>query len=136
GINISSFDAFALKFTVLSANGVSVPDAIGPIIVGAQITLSGSFGYHPEVIEGSSFPISATSTTTTDADQINLIGFTCYIPYWWYEPEGPLGPSPWDSDGAVISLLVEPAPGAVVITPEPASLIFLGLGFVFLRRKL
>jgi hypothetical protein len=134
GIDISSFDAFALKFTLLSANGVTLPDAIGPIIVGAMIDISDTWGFYPEVIAINDpyTPVSATSVTTTDADQIELIGFTCYIPYWWYAPER----SPWDPDGAVISLLVEPAPGAVVIVPEPATLLLLGAGFVFLRRKL
>lgn len=132
GIDISSFDAFALKFTLLSASGVSSPDAIGPIIVGSQISRSGSFGFHPETIDGPSLPISVTSTTTTDADQIGLVGFTCYIPYWWYSsPEQ----NPWDPDGATISLLVEQAPGAVAITPEPATLLLLGLGALMLRRK-
>ncbi len=132
GIDISPFDAFALKFTLLSASGVTVPDAIGPIIVGSLIDISGSFGFHPEVIEGSSFPISVTSTTTTDADQITIIGFTCYIPYWWYDPPGQ---SPWDPDGATISLLVESAPGAEAIIPEPATLLLLGLGGLALLRK-
>jgi hypothetical protein len=138
GIDISSFDAFALKFTILSANGVKSPSAGGPLVVGALINLSNAvYAYRPEVIAFNDpyNPTSATSVTTTDADQISLIGFTCNIPYWWYSPSGPLGPSPWDPTGATISLLVEPAPGAMVITPEPATLLLLGFGAVLLRKK-
>ena len=134
-IDISSFDAFTLKFTLLSANGVSLPDAVGPVVVGALINRSDAlYAFNPKVIAIND-PVSATSVTTTDAVQIDLIGFTCYIPCWWYDPEGPLGPSPWDPDGATISLLVEPAPGAVLIIPEPATFLLLGVGVAFLRRK-
>ncbi len=138
GIDISSFDAFALKFTLLSANGVSVPDATGPVIVGALINRADyMWAYRPEVIaiDDPYDPPNATSVTTSDVTQIEFIGFTCHPPYWWYDPEGPLGPNPWDTDGAIISLLVEPAPGAVVITPEPATLFLLGLGSLALLRK-
>jgi hypothetical protein len=135
GIDISSFDAFSLKFTLVSANGVQSPDAVGPLVVGALINQSGAaYAYRPEVIAING-PASATSVTTTDASQIDLVGFVCNIPYWWYDPEGPLGPSPWDPDGAIISLLVEPAQDAVIITPEPATLLFLCAGAAFLRRK-
>jgi len=131
-IDISSFDAFALKFTLISANGVSLPDAVGPVIVGALINRSDAvYAYSPEVIAIND-PVSATSVTTTDAGQIDLIGFTCNIPYWWYDESSP---SPWDPDGATISLLVEPAPGAVLIIPEPATLLFLCAGAAFLSRK-
>lgn len=133
GRDISMFDAFALKFTLLSANGVSSPDAVGPLVIGASINgLDYAYAFRPEIIAiNSSYdPTSATSITTTDAKQIKLVGFTCYIPYWWYDSS----PSPWDPQGANISLLVEPAPGAVVI-PEPTTLLLLGLGAVMLRRQ-
>ena len=132
---ISTFDAFALKITLVSATGVSSPGEVGPLVVGALINQSQYvYAYQPQVLATNDpyTPTSATSVTTTDASQIQLIGFTCNIPYWWYNSSSP---SPWDPAGARISLLVEPAPGAVVITPEPATLFLLTLGGLFLRKR-
>ncbi len=138
GIDIHSYDAFALKFTLLSANGVSSSNAVGPIIVGAAINRADvTSAFRPEriAINDPYTPSSTTSVTTTDASQINLVGFICYIPYWLYDPTGTYGPNPWDPTGATISLLVEPAPGAAVITPEPATLLLLAVGALAARRK-
>jgi hypothetical protein len=131
--DISTFDAFALKITLVSAAGISSPGEVGPLVVGALINQSEyTYAYRPEVIAADgSFPASATSVTTTDASQIQMIGFTCDIPYWWYTSST----SPWDPTGARISLLVEAAPGAVVITPEPATLFLLTLGGLTVLRK-
>jgi hypothetical protein len=117
GRDISMFDSFALKFTLLSARGLSNPDAVGPLVVGSMVTQSHYlWGFNPEIIEMNSTdnPSSAISVTSTDkAGIIDLVGFTCYAPYWSYDN------GPWDSSGAVISILVEPAPGAVVMTSDP-----------------
>jgi hypothetical protein len=128
--DISTFDTFALEFTLVSESGVSSPDAVGPLIVGAYINNV----FQPRVIASNNphTPASATSVSPTyNNSQIVTIGFTCEIPYWWYTPST----SPWDPSGARISLLVESAPGAVVITPEPATLLLLGLGAAIVRRK-
>jgi hypothetical protein len=131
--DISNFDAFALKITLVSASGVSSPGEVGPIVVGALINQSQYlYAYQPQgIATNGSFPTSATSVTTTDASQIQMIGFTCNIPYWWYTSST----NPWDPTGARISLLVEAAPGAVVITPEPATLFLLTLGGLTVLRK-
>jgi hypothetical protein len=109
---------------LLSADGVSSPNAIGPVVVGALITHGDYlYAYRPEVIafNDSYNPASATSVTTTDgADKIELVGFTCNIPYWRYDESYP---SPWDPQGANISLLVEPVQGAVVVTSDPFAVL-------------
>jgi len=128
--DISTFDAFSLKFTLVSASGVSSPPAVGPLIVGAYINNV----FQPRVIAFNtpSTPASATSVSPTyNNSQIVTIGFICEIPYWWYNQST----SPWDPSGARISLLVEPAPGAVVIIPEPATLLLFAIGGLALRRK-
>ena len=119
GRDISMFDSFALKFTLLSASGVSSPDAVGPVIVGSMITQSHYlWGFRPEVVEINDphNPASATSVVKTDnAGKINLIGYTCYLPYWYDDGSSP--------EGAMISILVEPAPGAVVMTSDPCQVL-------------
>jgi hypothetical protein len=136
GRDISTFDSFALKFTLDTAGGVSIPDATGPVIVGALINSSqtDTYTYQPHAIsfDDPPNPEDAVSVTSTGANKIRLIGFVCSIPDWWYTP----ATSPWDPAGARISLLVEAAPNAVVIVPEPASFILLALGGMFLRKSL
>jgi hypothetical protein len=120
GIDISRFDAFALKFTLLSARGVSSPRAIGPITVGAMINSPGyAYGFVPEdiAINDQEYPASATSVTTTDgAGQIELVGFTCYNWSYLYDDNWP---NPWDPKGAKLSLLVGPADDAVILFAKP-----------------
>ncbi|MGA2677705.1 MAG: hypothetical protein ABSF37_00230 [Sedimentisphaerales bacterium] len=119
GRDISMFDAFALKFTLLSARGVSTSDAVGSLVVGSMINEAVySLAFNPEyiAINNSYPPASATSLTTTNANQISTVGFNCYIPYRDYDESYP---NPWDPCGAIVSILVEPAPDAVVMTSNP-----------------
>ena len=134
GINISGFDAFGLEFKILSINGSSAPGAEGPIIVGSLINQkTSSYAYHPETIGLANEPSkSAISITTTDADIIETIGFVSNIPSWWYNAQNP---NPWNPNGSIVTLLVKPLAGATVVTPEPATLLLLGLGGLFLKRK-
>jgi hypothetical protein len=120
GIDISRFDAFALKFTLLSARGIGSPGKIGSLCVGAMINSPGSeYGYSPEEISlnYSDYPPTATSITTTEgAGQIGLVGFTFYIFSYLYDDNYP---NPWDPKGVKISLLVEPADDAIIIFAKP-----------------
>ena len=119
GRDISMFDAFALKFTLLSAKGVSTPDAVGSLAVSSVINEAVyEWAFNPEyiAINDSYLPASATSLTTTNANQISTVGFYCYLPYG-NDDENYL--NPWDPCGAIVSILVEPAPGAVVMTSDP-----------------
>ncbi len=118
GRDISMFDAFALRFTLLSARGVSTPDAVGSLVVGSMINeASYMWAFYPEyiAINDSYTPVSAMSLTTTNANQISTVGFTCYIPCGGYDENYP---NPWDPCGAIVSILVEPAPDTVVMTSD------------------
>jgi len=105
GINISDYEAFSLKITLVSVNGSDSPDAGGSLVVGALINNSRSYAYHPEVVSLKPQRNSAISTTKTDANDTSIIGFTAHF----------LTPKGWDPNGSTIRLLVEAAPNAELL---------------------
>ncbi|MGA2916867.1 MAG: hypothetical protein ABSE89_12660 [Sedimentisphaerales bacterium] len=123
-LNISSFDAFELQFKLLSINGSAAMDPSKKIIVGSIIDMGDTWGFRPEVITMTSGQQEVISTTSTDALQINkMVGFTAYIPYWWWSADA----NPWNPSGSDITLLVKPVAGAVPI-PEPITIFLFGIG--------
>lgn len=105
GIDISDYDAFALKFTLISVNDSNSPDAGGSLVVGALINHGYSHGYRPKVISLRPQRQTAISSTSTDANDISIIGITAHF----------LTPGGWDPNGSTVKLLVEPAPNAVLL---------------------
>lgn len=103
GIDVASYDAFELKFTLISAvDGNDSPDSGGDLVVGALVHGS----YDPESISLSeSKPGSSISTTRIDADHpsISIVGFTARL----------LPPRRWDPNGTAVTLLIEPVLDAV-----------------------
>jgi hypothetical protein len=106
GINISAYDAFSLKFTLVSVNGSNSPKTGGYLVVGALLDMGQSYGFRPEDVSLKPQRNSAISTTKTkDSNDISIIGFTAYL----FKSEG------WDPNGSTIKLLVEAAPNAEIL---------------------
>ncbi len=112
GIDVTSYDAFELKFTIISVDGNDSPDSGGNLVVGAHINGS----YRPEGISLSgSKPRNVISTTRIDTDRIYNAGFTAHM----------LSSQGWDPNGTTVTLLIEP-----VLIPVPFSDTRYQRGFV------
>jgi len=95
GVDVASYDAFELKFTLMSVDGNDSPDSGGILVVGALI----NGAYRPEAISLSEgHPRSAISTTRINADRISRAGFTAHM----------LTSHGWDPNGTTVTLLIEP----------------------------
>lgn len=110
--DVRVFDAFALKFTLLAVDGDPSPSYKGRLVVGALINGS----YRPECVTlDPADTNTAVSRTRVGRDDMSSIGITMHM----------LSAEGWDPNGTTITLLVEPAPGAVVIPriyePGPRS---------------
>jgi predicted outer membrane repeat protein len=102
GVDIASYDAFELKFTLTSVDGNDSPDSGGILIVGAYMNRS----YRPEAISlRESKPTSIISTTRIKSGSISYTGFTAHM----------LSPDGWDPNGTTVTLLIEPVPNAVSV---------------------
>jgi predicted outer membrane repeat protein len=111
GINVGKYDHFALKFTLISIDGKTTPDAGGRLHVGANAGCDGRrHGLRPVCIGfGEDAAPNAISTPSLSGEILSYIGFMAYI----------ADPNRWDPNGTTITLLVEPAPAAVVIPKQP-----------------
>jgi hypothetical protein len=115
GLDVSMYDAFELKFTIVSINGVSTPDVGGLISVGSVIGPydGNSSAYRPawiDLVGGPPYDPTAISSTSVKTDQTSLLG----ILVWLFDP------SDWNPSGTNLTLLVEPVPGAVALPKLPA----------------
>jgi hypothetical protein len=146
-LDLSSYDHFDLKFTLLAINGDNSNENLEILSAGAMLTgwksdgtYTGNFnpttlrlneGYDP--IYDQSFSSSGISSTinasgyTTSYQRIETAGVTFYIAAKFVDS--------WTFfDDTIVTLLIEPAEGAIVI-PEPATLSLLALGAILAERK-
>ena len=100
GIDINDFDAFALKFTLISVDGRNDVDAGGMLMVGAF--LNGA--YRPEDISFKQGD-ETISITKNHVEKTSTIGFEAHK----FTPDG------WNPQGNTVTIRIEAAPNAEIL---------------------
>jgi hypothetical protein len=101
GGDISGFEAFALRLTLLSINGHSEPEMKQKLVAGAVIgpTASGLVRtYEPVTLSMAVSEKKVTARTPSRVDNIRTIGFHIHVP----------NPQDWDRAGSKVTLRIEP----------------------------
>lgn len=101
GANIHGYEAFALKFTLVSINGKSEPELKQKLVVGAVIgpTSTGRLcNYEPVKLSLAASEKTVIAKTPVQTDKIYQIGFHVHM----------LNPQDWDRSGSMVKLRVEP----------------------------
>jgi hypothetical protein len=112
GADIRGYEAFALKFTLVSINGESQCDMKQKIAVGAVIgpNATGQLScYEPFTLGMGEEEKSLTAKTPVRTNKIYQIGFHVHK----------LNPQEWDPAGTIATVLVEPAKDAGPVPVRP-----------------
>ena len=107
GFDVGSFEAFALKFTLVSVDGVAGSDVTQELAVGALIgpTAAGKHSvFTPVTLGGASGRTTVIASTLVDADTIQRIGFHAHM----------VNPERWSPTGNKLTLRAEPVENATV----------------------
>lgn len=105
GGDISGFEAFALRLTLLSINGHSEPEMKQKLVAGAVIgpTAAGLVRtYEPVTLSMAPSEKKVTARTPSRVDNIRTIGFHIHVP----------DPQDWDRTGSKVILRIEPVQDA------------------------
>jgi len=115
GLNVGSYETFALKITLLSVTGLSKPDLPQEVVVGALIGPAGDGRlsvYEPLSLGFASGRTTGVATTAMATQRIRLIGIHAHM----------ANPEVWDAEGSVLRLRVEPvAADAGTLAPPPPT---------------
>lgn len=115
GLDVSRYEAFALKFTLISANGHKDPNIPLEVTAGAIISPAGDgrlSACEPVVLGLSSEQSVRVATTPMRTGKIHQIGIHVRM----------AKPQVWDATGGIVTLRVEPAPDAEILSvPQPAE---------------
>ena len=116
GADIRGYEAFALKFTLVSINGQSEPELKQKLVAGAVIgpTSKGQLStYEPVTLGLAASEKTVIAKTPVSTDKIYQIGFHVHM----------LNPQEWDPSGSMVILRVEPVEnGKVDSAPATASI--------------
>ncbi|MBN2131880.1 MAG: hypothetical protein JW741_20435 [Sedimentisphaerales bacterium] len=108
GLDVQGYEAFALKFTLLSVDRAAGSALPHQVVVGALFGPTGDgkiFGYEPLSLSFASNAEAGVAQTPLASERINQIGFHVHM----------ANPQVWDPHTTVLTLRVEPAPGAAVL---------------------
>ena len=116
GLNVSMYATYDLLFTLKSVNGGQSTNEGDWVTVGAMI---GPFGtssgaYRPFMLDTNPsdwLPDYVAAWTDVKTSQLKIIGFTLGLM--------PQTNNHWNPQGTTLTLLVQPAPGAVQLFPRP-----------------
>ncbi|OHB67450.1 MAG: hypothetical protein A2Y77_02590 [Planctomycetes bacterium RBG_13_62_9] len=108
GLDVGRYKAFALKFTLVSVNGRSDPNLAQAIAVGALIGPAGDgrlSACEPLVLGFSPGRTTGVASTGMHTAKTRTIGIRAHL----------ANPQVWAAEGSVVTLRVEPAPGADIL---------------------
>jgi hypothetical protein len=111
GLDVERYEAYALKFSLISVNARCDPNTSVEIAAGALIGPAGDGRYsacEPVVLGLAAERATAVATTPMDTETIRLIGIHVHA----------VNPQAWDANGGILTIRVEPAPDAEIL-PMP-----------------
>lgn len=112
GVDVSTYQAFALKFTLVAVNGLSDPNLPLQLAAGAVIGPAGDgkmSSFEPVTLAFAPEQASKVAKTPMHTRKTRVIGIHAHV----------MNPQAWDAKGGVVTLRVEPAADADTL-PSPA----------------
>jgi hypothetical protein len=112
GLDVAGYEAFALKFTLLSVDGATGSASPHEVVVGALFGPTGDgriFGYEPLSLSFGSKAKTGIAETPLASEKIHQIGLHVHM----------ANPDVWSPHRTMLTLRVEPVSGAAVLDATP-----------------